>query len=126
MNGLQDETRLEEQIAQQQASQRNDQDEASQAQMGAAVAGGDTTPQARADYEATLKKRNAKIAELEGEISQAAKTAVGTEALRTEMDELRRQGDEQRIGFELQIAGARNDEALTRDRWSGREVRSRT
>lgn len=65
----------------------------------------------RADYEVALRERDDKIAELEGEIAQAAKTAEGAEALRREMDELRRRGDEERVGFELQIAGARNVKA---------------
>lgn len=110
MDGLQDETRLEEQGAQQQAPQRDDQGEASQAQVSAAEAGGDAA-KARADYEAALKERDARIAELEGEIAEAAKTAEGAEKLRKEMDELRRRGDEERFGFELQLAGARNVKA---------------
>ena len=110
MDGLQDETRLEEQIAQQPAPQRDDQGEASQAQVSAAAAGDDAA-KARADYEAALKERDARIAELEGEIAEAAKTAEGAEKLRAEMDELRRKGDEERVGFELQLAGARNVKA---------------
>lgn len=111
MDGLQDETKLEEQGAQHQAPQRDDQEEASQAQVSAAAAGGDTAAQARADYEAVLAERDARIAELEGEIAEAAKTAEGAERLRAEMDELRRRGDEDRVGFELQLAGARNVKA---------------
>lgn len=65
----------------------------------------------RADYEAALRERDERIAALEGEIAEAARTAEAAEALRAEMDELRRAGDEQRIGFELQIAGARNVKA---------------
>lgn len=110
MDGLQDETKQVDEVAQQQAPQRDDQDEASQAQVSAA-AGGDTTAQAREDYKAALKERDARIAELEGEIAEAAKTAEGAEKLRAEMDELRRRGDEERVGFELQIAGARNVKA---------------
>ena len=64
--------------------------------------------QALANYEAALKKRDERIAEHEGEIAEAAKTAESAEALRKEMDELRRRGDEKRVGFELQIAGAQN------------------
>lgn len=78
---------------------------------GAGGAGGDDAAKARADYEAALKERDARIAELEGEIADAAKTAENAEALRKEMDELRRQGEEQRVGFELQMAGARNVKA---------------
>ena len=110
MDGLQDETRLEEQGARQQAPQRDGQVEASQAQV-SAEATGDAAAQARADYEAALAERDARIAELEGEIAEAAKTAEGAEALRKEMDELRRKGDEERVGFELQLAGARNVKA---------------
>lgn len=110
MDGLQDETRLEEQIAQQQAQQRDDQGEASQTQVSAA-ADSDAAEKARTDYEAALAERDARIAELEGEIAEAAKTAEGAERLRAEMDELRRRGDEERVGFELQLAGARNVKA---------------
>lgn len=67
--------------------------------------------QARADYEVALKERDERIAALEGEIAEAAKTAESAERLRTEMDELRRQCEEQRVGFELQMAGARNVKA---------------
>ncbi len=72
---------------------------------------GDVAMQAQKNYEAALAERDARIAELEGEIAEAAKTAEGAEALRKEMDELRRRGDEERVGFELQLAGARNVKA---------------
>ena len=65
----------------------------------------------REDYEAALKGRDERITALEGEIAEAAKTAEGAEALRKEMDELRRKGDEERVGFELQLAGARSVKA---------------
>lgn len=78
-----------------------------------AEAGGDAAGKARADYEAALAERDARIAELEAGIAEAAKTAEGAEALRAEMDELRRQGEEQRVSFELQLAGARNVKAAT-------------
>ena len=81
--------------------------------QGANVAdnGGDAVARAHKDYEAALAERDARIAELEGEIAEAAKTAEGAERLRAEMDELRRRGDEERVGFELQLAGARNVKA---------------
>lgn len=65
------------------------------------------------DNEALLAERDARIAELEGEIAQAAQTAAGAEKLRTEMDELRRQGEEQRVAFELTMAGGRSAKAAT-------------
>lgn len=114
MDGLQDKARLEEQGSAQEP-------QGAPAQVSrddGAVAGGGETPKvdngaakARADYEAALAERDARIAELEGEIAEAAKTAEGAEALRKEMDELRRRGDEERVGFELQLAGARNVKA---------------
>ena len=77
-----------------------------------AAAGGGATPKfdgggiakAREDYEVTLKERDERIAALEGEIAEAAKTAEGAEKLRKEMDELSRKDDEERVGFELQLA----------------------
>lgn len=68
----------------------------------------DGVAQARKDYEAALAKRDARITELEDEVAEAAKRA---EKMRAEMDELRKQGEEQRVGFELQMAGARNVKA---------------
>lgn len=110
MDGLQDEARLEEQGSEQEP-------QGAPAQVsgddGAAATPrtDDGAAKARADYEAALAERDARIAELEGEIAEAAKTAEGAEKLRAEMDELRRRGDEERVGFELQLAGARNVKA---------------
>lgn len=71
----------------------------------------DDADRACANYEAALAERDAKIAELEGEIAEAAKTAESVDKLWAEMGERRRQGDEQRIGFELQMAGCRSVKA---------------
>ncbi len=88
---------------------------ASGAGVGAAVGSVSvgTAEKAWADSEAALKERDARTAELDGEIAEAAKTAESAEALRAEMDELRRQGEEQRVSFELQLAGARNVKVAT-------------
>lgn len=72
---------------------------------------GATAKDAGMDYEALLAERDAKIAELEGTIAEAAKSAEAAEALRVEMDELRRQCEEQRVEFKLTMAGARNVKA---------------
>lgn len=117
MDGLQDgAARVDEGTARQQGSQ--DGGQTAQAQVtdtardaGGVEAGGDAAAKAREGYEAALAERDARIAELEGEIAEAAKTAEGAERLRAEMDELRRKSDEERVGFELQIAGARNVKA---------------
>lgn len=110
MDGLQDETRLEGQGAAQEPqgapAQVSGDDVAA-----ATPKASDGAAKARADYEAAPKECDERIAELEGEIAEAAKTAEGAEAPRKEMDELRRKGDEERVGFELQLAGARNVKA---------------
>lgn len=113
MDGLQDEAKQVDEGAAQEP-----QGAPTQVSGGEGTAADGATPKvdgdiakARADYEAALAERDARIAELEGEIAEAAKTAEGAEALRREMDELRRRGDEERVGFELQIAGARNVKA---------------
>lgn len=81
---------------------------AAQAQMTGSAEAIDDVGKAREEFEAALADRDARIAELEGQIAEAAKTA---EKLRAEMDELRRQGDEQSIGFELQMARCRSVKA---------------
>ena len=63
---------------------------------------GDAVAKACEDYRAQLAERDAKIVEPEGEIAES------TEKPHAEMDELRRKGGEQRVGFELKLAGARN------------------
>ena len=110
MDGLQDETRLEEQGAAQEPQGAPAQVSGSDG-AAATPRADDGAAQARADYEAALAERDERIAELEGEIADAAKTAEGAEKLRAEMDELRRRGDEERVGFELQLVGARNVKA---------------
>lgn len=66
---------------------------------------------ADAELRAALAERDVRIRELETSVAEAARTVESAEKLRAEIDELRRAGDEQRIGFELQIAGARNVKA---------------
>ena len=113
MDGLQEGAGLDEEgAAQQQVAQVQQIAGGDAGGDGAAAAGGGTAS-ARTDYEATLAERDARIAELEGQIAEAAKTAESAEKLRTEMDELRRQGEEQRVSFELAMAGARNVKAAT-------------
>lgn len=79
--------------------------------MQPALLDSDVAAKAQANYETALKERDERIAALEGEIAEAAKTAESAEKVCAEIDELRRRGDEERVGFELQIAGARNVKA---------------
>ena len=45
---------------------------------------------------------------LEAQVADAAKTAEATEQLKSQIEELRKQGDSDRLDFELQLAGCRN------------------
>lgn len=114
MEGGNDGAAAQVQVAGQQAEAGDQATQATAAQAdrgGSGGEGGDALARARADYEAALRERDEKIAALGGEIAEAAKTAESAEKLRAEMDELRRRGDEERVGFELQITGARNVKA---------------
>ena len=117
MDGLQDEAKQVDEGAAQQAqgasAQVSGEGAAGSGAGGekAAAAADEGIARARADYEAALRERDERIAALEGEIAEAAKTAESAERLRAEMDELRRKGEEERVGFELQIAGARTVKA---------------
>lgn len=114
MDGLQDEAKQVDEGAAQQAQGASAQvsgDDGAAAGGGVTLKIDDGISKAREDYEAALKERDERIAALEGEIAEAAKTAESAEALRKEMDELRRRGEEERVGFELRLAGARNVKA---------------
>lgn len=99
MDGLRDEARHGDEGTAQQPEPQGADGQAAQAQVTGAE--DDAAAKAREDYKAAL----------EGEIAEAAETAESTEKLRAEMDELRRQGDEQRIGLGLQMAGCRSVKA---------------
>ena len=62
-------------------------------------------------YQAAISERDARIAELEGQVAEAARTAESAETLRAEIAELKRSGEEQRVAFELAMAGCRNAKA---------------
>lgn len=62
-------------------------------------------------YEAQIAERDDRIAELEAQVAEAAKTAEATEALKSQIEELKRQGESDRLDFELQLAGCRNVKA---------------
>ena len=63
------------------------------------------------DYEKQIADRDAKIASLEAQIAEAAKTSEAAESLRTQIAELKAQGESDRIDFKLQLAGCRNVKA---------------
>lgn len=63
------------------------------------------------DWQSAIKERDGRIAELEAQVAEAAKSAEAAEALRGEIAELKVQGEDQRVEFELRLAGVRNVKA---------------
>lgn len=70
--------------------------------------GDDPSPVGEEEYRAALADRDRKIAELEGQIAEAAKSVESANALTEQIEQLKASADEERIGFELKLAGARN------------------
>lgn len=63
------------------------------------------------DWEKQIADRDARIAELEGQVAEAAKTAEAAEKLRGEVAEVKAQAESDRLDFKLQLAGVRNVKA---------------
>ena len=63
------------------------------------------------DWEKAIAERDEKIAALEAQVAEAAKSAEAAETLRSEIAELKAQGESDRIDFKLQLAGVRNIKA---------------
>ena len=62
-------------------------------------------------YEAQIAERDERIKALEAQVAEAAKTAEATEALKSQIEELKAQGESDRLDFELRLAGVRNVKA---------------
>lgn len=60
------------------------------------------------EIRASLAERDQKIAELEAQVAEASKTVESAEALAKQIEELKASADEERVGFELGLAGARS------------------
>lgn len=88
--------------AQEQAQQQGGQEAQGQQEVGGNA--GD-------DWEKQIADRDARIAELEGQVAEAAKTAEAAEKLRGEVAEVKAQAESDRIDFRLQLAGVRNVKA---------------
>lgn len=73
--------------------------------------GGGAAKLVQEDYSAAIAERDVRISELEAAVAEASRTAEAAEALRGQIEELRREGEEQRTEFELRLAGARNVKA---------------
>ena len=70
--------------------------------------GADDTDKAVAEYRAALVDRDKKIADLEAQIADAAKTVESANALAKQIEELKEATDNERIGYELKLAGCRS------------------
>lgn len=72
--------------------------------------GGTTEGKHAADgaYQAAIKQRDAKIAELEAQIAKAAESKESADKLTAEIAELKAQSADERVSYELRLAGARN------------------
>ena len=88
----------------QEAAQEHGNEQAAQEQQ-------EVTAAAGADWEKQIAERDARIAELEGQVAEAAKNAETAESLPGEIAELKAQGESDRIDFKLQLVGCRNVKA---------------
>ena len=70
--------------------------------------GGGDTDKAMAEYRAALVDRDKKIADLEAQIAEASKTVESANALAKQIEELKETTDNERIGYELKLAGCRS------------------
>lgn len=99
-NGGQEATQGAQDQAQQQGQEQQE------TQQGQSQVGGSET-----DYEKQIAERDEKIASLEAQVAEAAKSAEAAEQLRGEIAELKAQGESDRIDFRLKLAGVRNVKA---------------
>ena len=83
-----------------------------EAQEGQGQSLGQEEPEARVepapDYRALLDAQDERIRELESQVAEAAKSQASAEALAAEIERLRADAAEGRVGYELRLAGARN------------------
>lgn len=63
------------------------------------------------DFERQIADRDARIAELEGQVAEAARNAETAEQLRGEIAGVKAQAESDRLDFKLQLAGVRNVKA---------------
>ena len=75
---------------------------------GAGIEDGEDGGSGDAEYRAALADRDKKIAELETQIADAAKTVESANALAKQIEELKAATDAERVGYELKLAGCRS------------------
>ena len=82
-------------------------DTTAQQEASAQVEGGGNAP----DYEKAIAERDEKIASLEAQLAEAAKSAEQAQKLSREIAEFKQASADERIDFSLQLAGCRNVKA---------------
>lgn len=63
------------------------------------------------EFKALLAKQEVRIKELEGQVAEAAKTGEVADALRGEIEQVKARAGDERVEFELRLAGVRNVKA---------------
>lgn len=82
--------------------------EARQAEASDGAGGSGCGATGAVDYERTIGERDARIAELEAQVAEAAKSAETADELQQQIAELKAQGESDRIDFQLRLAGVRS------------------
>ncbi len=95
----------------QEATQGGAQEQEVQGQQQEPQAAQEVGGNAGADWETQIAQRDQRIAELEGQVAEAAKNAEAAETLRGEISEVKAQAESDRMDFKLQLAGVRNVKA---------------
>ena len=62
-------------------------------------------------FKQAIKERDARIQELEAQVAEAERSTETAEQLRSEIENLKRQAADERVEYELTLAGARNVKA---------------
>lgn len=62
-------------------------------------------------YKAALADRDKKIAELEAQVAEAAESKAATKKLTAEIEKIRAEAADERVAYELRLAGVRNAKA---------------
>ena len=91
-----------------QQQEAGSEDQAAQGEVTALSDGGGVGAAGDDGFEKAIAERDARIGELEAQVAEAARSAEAAEALRSEIAELREQSADERVEYELRLAGARN------------------
>ena len=90
------------------ADDKKDEGTEEQAQAGEALQGSVEPKVDTSEFERQIAERDQRIAELEASIAEAARSADAENHLKEEIAELKQQAADERLDFQLQLAGCRN------------------